>query len=113
MTAMATPRHRVSVAVAHAHTELDAVADASVWSMRPEETQSTLVELTRLKARVAELEARVAEHADDEVVDAWAHRTRQTKPSVIGQVNLGQALVARPQLREARRRVTWWSSRPR
>src|SRR3954452_23406364 len=101
MTAMATPRHRVSVAVAHAHSQIDAVADASVWSMEPAETTATLIQLTRLKAQVAELEARVAEHADDEQVDAWAHRTRQTKPVVLGQVRLGQALVTRGQVRDA------------
>ncbi|WP_197025216.1 HNH endonuclease signature motif containing protein [Nocardioides sp. URHA0032] len=98
---MATPRHRVSVAVAHAHTEIDAVADASVWSMEPAETTATLVEISKLKAKVAELEARVAEHADDEAVDAWAHRTRQTKPAVLGQVKLGQALVTRGHVRDA------------
>ncbi|WP_081790617.1 HNH endonuclease signature motif containing protein [Nocardioides sp. URHA0032] len=101
MTAMATPRHRVSVAVAHAHTEIDAVADASVWSMEPAETTATLVEISKLKAKVAELEARVAEHADDETVDAWAHRTRQTKPAVLGRVRLGQALVTRGHVRDA------------
>src|SRR4051794_21066773 len=101
MTAMATPRHRVSVAVAHAHAEIDAVADASVWSMDAAETTAALIELTRLKARVAELEARVAEHADEEAVDAWAHRTRQTKPVVLGQVRLGQALVTRGHVRDA------------
>ncbi|WP_457203346.1 DUF222 domain-containing protein [Nocardioides sp. HB32] len=98
---MATPRHRVSVAVAHAHAEIDAVADASVRSMDAVETTATLVSLTRLKAQVAELEARVAEHADDEQVDAWAHRTRQTKPAVLGQVKLGQALVTRGHVRDA------------
>ncbi|WP_081790192.1 HNH endonuclease signature motif containing protein [Nocardioides sp. URHA0032] len=101
MTAMATPRHRVSVAVAHAHAEIDAVADASVWSMDAAETTATLIQLTRLKARVVELEARVAEHADDETVDAWAHRTRQTRPAVLGQVRLGQALVTRGHVRDA------------
>ncbi|MGY2704453.1 hypothetical protein [Nocardioides sp. HB32] len=101
MTAMATPRHRVSVAVAHAHSEIDAVADASVWSMDAAETTAALIQLTRLKARVAELEARVAEHADEEAVDAWAHRTRQTRPAVLGQVRLGQALVTRGQVRDA------------
>src|SRR3954469_488502 len=101
MTAMATPRHRVSVAVAHAHAVLDAVSDASVWSMDAAETTATLVEISRLKARVAELEARVAEHADDEQVDTWAHRTRQTKPVVLGQVRLGQALVTRGHVRDA------------
>ncbi|MGY2701824.1 DUF222 domain-containing protein [Nocardioides sp. HB32] len=101
MTAMATPRHRVSVAVAHAHAVLDAVSDASVWSMEPAETTATLVSITRLKAQVAELEARVAEHADDEQVDTWAHRTRQTKPVVLGQVRLGQAMVTRGHVRDA------------
>src|SRR3954464_7864527 len=101
MTAMATPRHRVSVAVAHSHAALDAVSDASVWSMDAAETTTTLIALTRLKAQVAELEARVAEHADDEAVDAWAHRTRQTKPVVLGQVRLGQALVTRGHVRDA------------
>jgi hypothetical protein len=91
----------VSVAVAHAHAELDAVAGASVWSMTPEETRATLVEITRLKARTAELEARVAEHADDETVDAWGHRTRQRRPAVLGTVKLGQALVTRSHVREA------------
>jgi hypothetical protein len=91
----------VSVAVAHAHAELDAVAGASVWSMTPEETRATLVEITRLKARTAELEARVAEHADDETVDAWGHRTRQRRPAVLGTVKLGQALVTRSHAREA------------
>jgi hypothetical protein len=69
--------------------------------MEPDETASTLVELTRLEARVAELKARVAEHADDETIDVWVHQTRQTKPAVIGQVRLGEALAARSHLREA------------
>ena len=76
MTAMATPRHRVSVAVAHAHAELDAVADSSVWSMTPEETTATLVEITRLKARAAELETRVAEHAEQIVAELRAAEPR-------------------------------------
>ncbi|WP_081790357.1 HNH endonuclease signature motif containing protein [Nocardioides sp. URHA0032] len=101
MTAMATPRHRVSVAVAQMRDLAGSVTDASVWSMEPAETTATLVEISRLKARVAELEARVAEHADDEQVDAWAHRTRQTKPVVLGQVKLGQALVTRGHVRDA------------
>ncbi len=101
MTAMATPRHRVSVAVAQMRDLAGSVTDASVWSMDAAETTATLVAITRLKAQVAELEARVAEHADDETVDAWAHRTRQTKPVVLGQVRLGQALVTRGHVRDA------------
>ncbi|WP_081790514.1 HNH endonuclease signature motif containing protein [Nocardioides sp. URHA0032] len=101
MTAMATPRHRVSVAVAQMRDLAGSVTDASVWSMDAAETTTTLIQLARLKAQVAELEARVGEHADDETVDAWAHRTRQTKPAVLGQVRLGQALVARGHVRDA------------
>jgi hypothetical protein len=101
MTAMATPRHRVGAATAQMRAIADTVTDASVWSMDPDETASTLVEPTRLKAQVVELEARVAEHADDQTIDAWAHATRQTKPVVLGQVNLGQALAARSHVREA------------
>jgi hypothetical protein len=106
MTAMATPRHRVSVAVAHAHTEMDAVTDASLWSMSAAETAKTLVALTRLKARVAELESRVAVHADFLSVGAaagatstanWlAHETRQTRPAAHRVVGLGQVLENRP-----------------
>ncbi|WP_457203794.1 DUF222 domain-containing protein [Nocardioides sp. HB32] len=98
---MATPRHRVSVTVAQMRDLAGSVIDASVWSMDAAETTATLVSITRLKAQVAELEARVAEHADDEAVDAWAHRTRQTKPVVLGQVKLGQALVTRGHVRDA------------
>ncbi|GAA1764966.1 HNH endonuclease signature motif containing protein [Nocardioides hankookensis] len=111
MTAIATPRHRVSVAVAHTHVELDAVADASTWSMDVAETASTLVEVTRLEARVAELKARVAMHADEiEVGDAagatstanWlAHETKQTRPAAHRVVRFGYQLDTHPQVRTA------------
>ena len=101
MTAMATPRHRVAVAIAHAHAEMDAVTDSSVWSMNPAETRATLVAITRLKAKVAELEARVVEHADADTVDDWGHDTCQTRPAVLGTVKLAQALSVRTHLRDA------------
>ena len=68
MTAMITPRHRISVATAHIHAELDTVADASLWSMTAAETAATLLALTRAEARIAELKARVAAHADEHSV---------------------------------------------
>ena len=55
----------MSVATAQMRAAADAVVDASVWSMDATETASTLVELTRLEAQLAELKARVAAHADD------------------------------------------------
>src|SRR3954447_436035 len=91
MTALATPRHRISVATAQMRAAADAVVDASVWSMDAAETAATLVELTQLAAQVAELTARVAAHADDLHVGqdvgasnaaAWlAHTTRTTRPA--------------------------------
>jgi len=106
-----TPSHRVAVAVAHAHEELTAVADAVAWSMTASEAGATLVELHRVKAQVAELEARVAAHADaagvgvDEGASSaavWvANQTRQTRAAAHGAANLGKALDARPRVREA------------
>uniref|UniRef100_UPI003782D7FF DUF222 domain-containing protein n=1 Tax=Nocardioides sp. TaxID=35761 RepID=UPI003782D7FF len=111
MTAIATPQHRVSVATAHLHAELDAVADASVWSMDPSETGRTLVELTRAEAKLTELKARVAAHADDihlgQEVGAssaanWlAHQTRLTRTASYAAVRLGRDLDAHPGTREA------------
>src|SRR3954462_543669 len=111
MTAIATPRHRVSVATAHVHAELDAVAEASVWSMDPAETATTLTALVRAEARLAELKARVAAHADDLHVGqeqgassaaAWlAHTTKTTRPAAYGVVKLGHDLEAHPATRDA------------
>jgi hypothetical protein len=103
---MATPRHRVSAATAQMRAAADAVADASVWSMGPEETAATLVELTRLEAQVAEVKARVAAHADELHVGqdkgassaaAWlAHETKTTRAAAHGAVKLGRDLEAHP-----------------
>src|SRR6478609_7256110 len=111
MTALTTPRHRVSVATAEMRAAASAVADASVWSMDERETAAVLVELTRHEAEVAELKARVAAHADDLHVGqdvgassaaSWlAHTTRTTRPAAAGTVRLGHDLEAHPQTRDA------------
>src|SRR3954453_16801008 len=111
MTAMATPRHQVSAAVARMREAADAVTDASVWSMDPAQTKATLVEVTRLEAQVPELKLRVAAHADDLKVGEdegatstatwWAHATRQVRPTATGQVRLAHALTTREQVRAA------------
>ena len=85
----------MSVAVAHAHAQIESVADASVWSMDGEETTATLTEITRLKSQLAELELRVVEHADDVAIDTWVHTTKQTRASVRGQEKLAFALTER------------------
>src|SRR4051794_13552146 len=111
MTAMTTPRHRVSVAVARMRGAADAVADASVWSMDAVETAGTLVELTRLEAQVCELKARVAGHAEDIGVGRevgassaanWlAHETRATRSAAYAAVWLGRDLEAHRPTRDA------------
>jgi len=111
MDTTTAPRHRVAVAVAHTRDELDAVMDASTWSMSTAEAGQTLVELHRVKAQVAELEARVAVHAEGVGVGSeegassaavWvANRTRQTRPAAHGAVKLGRQLEAYPATREA------------
>src|SRR4051794_20784752 len=111
MTAVATPRHRVSVATAQMRAAADAVCGASVWSMDARETAATLVELAKLKAQVAELEARVAAHADDLHVGqevgassaaAWlAHTTKTTRPAAHAVVKLGHDLDKHPATRDA------------
>jgi hypothetical protein len=111
MTAIATPQHRVSVATAHVHDELDTVSDAAVWSMGPAETAATLAALTRAKARITELEARVAAHADEIHVGSdvaassaasWlAHETKATRASARGVVALGHDLESHPLTRDA------------
>ncbi|WP_343911434.1 DUF222 domain-containing protein, partial [Nocardioides aquiterrae] len=108
---MATPRHRVSAATAQMRAAADAVTDASVWSMDAQETASTLVEISRLEAQVAELKARVAAHADELHVGqekgassaaAWlAHETKTTPGAAHGAVRLGRDLEAHPATRDA------------
>src|SRR3954469_14314627 len=111
MTAMATPRHQVSAAVARMREAADAVTDASVWSMDPAQTKATLVEVTRLEAQVAELKLRVAAHAGElrlgeeegatSTATWWAHTTRQVRPTATGQVRLAHALTERTHVRAA------------
>src|SRR6478735_11446721 len=111
MTAIATLRHRVSVATAHVNAELDAITDASVWSMTESETAATLTELVRAEAKLAELKARVAAHADDLHVGQdvgassaanWlAHQTKQTRAETNRTVHLGHDLDSHPATRDA------------
>jgi hypothetical protein len=111
MTAMTTPRHRVSVATTHMREIATDISDTSVWSMSPEETGSTLTELTRLEAQLVELKARVAAHADDlhlgqetgasSAANWLAHQTKTTRAAAHGAVGLGRALEQHPLTRDA------------
>ena len=111
MTAMTTPRHQVASATAHMRATADGVVDASVWSMTAAEAATTLVELTRLAAQVAELTARVAAHADELQVGHevgatstanWlAHQTHLTRRAAAGTVRLGYDLGTHDHVRTA------------
>ena len=102
MTAVTHPRHQVSRAVAQLETTLDEVADASLWSMPTEETAEALVRLTRVAARLTELEARLATHAGTvgvaeqvgatSVANWWAHETRMTRTEAHRKTHLAAAL---------------------
>src|SRR3954451_8077974 len=79
--------------------------------MDPAETATTLVEVTRLKAKVAELEARVARHADEtqlgegagatSTANWWAHQTKQTRAAANRTVRFGHQLDTHPLTRDA------------
>jgi hypothetical protein len=95
-------RHQVAVTVERLHTELDAVSQASVWSMGHDEFTETLTDLTRLRARVEELELRVAAGAHRADVGAhvgatstaswWAHASRQTPSEAHRRMKLARSL---------------------
>ncbi|MGI9156828.1 MAG: DUF222 domain-containing protein, partial [Marmoricola sp.] len=94
--------HPVAAAVARIHAELDELVDAGVWTMSPAVLAKTLPALTRARARVAELELRVAHHADrvglgTEVGAAdttawWANTANLTKGEAKRLAKLAKAL---------------------
>jgi hypothetical protein len=97
--------HPIAVAAAQIEDILKTVRDAPAWSMNPEETRETLVRATRLTARVAELEARLADHARSIEVENqsgasstatwWAHATKLTRAGAHRKTRLAAALASR------------------
>ena len=105
------PRHRVAAFVASTHAAAGELADAPLWSMGAAEAASTLVELTRLRAQVAELELRVARHAESVEVGLevgatstanwWAHTTKLTRAGAHRLTKLASRLEAHEPVRAA------------
>ena len=104
--------HPIAVAAAELHDRLDQLRDQPTWSMTDDETRTTLPELTRLAARVAELELRVAAHAETNRVGDesgatstaawWAAETHQTRAEAHRKITLATALdTAREPVRAA------------
>ena len=96
--------HPISTVVSGIADELKTLRDAPAWSMGAEETRETLVEITRLNVSMAELEARVAAHAETVDVAAasgasstanwWAHESKLTRAGAHRKTRLAAALDA-------------------
>ncbi len=57
--------HPIRSAVTSRRHEMTSVAEQAMWSLDAATTRAALVEVTRLQAQVAELEARLLSHADE------------------------------------------------
>jgi hypothetical protein len=94
--------HPITAAVSEIAAALTEVEHAPAWSLSDEETRRNLVALTRLSARVAALELKVAAHADrNRVGDSsgatsaavwWANQTRMTQREAARKMRLARAL---------------------
>jgi hypothetical protein len=94
--------HPVAQFAARVHDVLDGLLDAPAWSMTPGEQRTSLLQLARAEARIAELRLRVLAAADrNDVADqtgasstaAWlAHETRQDRPAAHADLRLALAL---------------------
>jgi hypothetical protein len=97
-----TPSHPVALAVARLREDVAALNAVAVWTMNDRDTQSALVDATRLLAQVGDLELRLAAHADRvQVGEAsgatsaavwWAHSTRMTQREAARKMKLAKAL---------------------
>ena len=117
------PRHRVARFVATARADLEQLAGVSVWSMTRQETAATLLELTRLKAQVAELELRVARHAETVEVGLdqgatstaswWSHTVKVTRAEAHRLARLADRLgeVHEPVRAALAAGWCWWTRR--
>jgi hypothetical protein len=94
--------HPIAWFASRVHGVLDGLAGAAAWSMTPEEQRTSLVQLARAEARLAELRLRVLAAADLADVGAqaaatstaaWvAQHTRQTRPGAAADVRLAKQL---------------------
>jgi hypothetical protein len=108
------PSHPVALKVAHIREELAELNNLPLWSMTPEEAAATLAETTRLNAQAAELELRIAAHADRCDVGAtegatstsawWAQQTQMTQREAALKMKLAKTLEAHPPVEEALRK---------
>ena len=94
--------HPIAVACARISAELDQLTDTPTWSMSDDDLRATLPEVTRLTARLAEVEARLGaaaqtRHVEDEsgatsTATWWATETRMTRAEAHRKAALATAL---------------------
>ena len=90
MTTLQQPQHPVLGAVVTIADALDRVTDANPSFMATDQKATTLLEIARAKARLAELELRVMTAADDVAAEsaardvaAWLHHHTHQRPEVL------------------------------
>ncbi|MDP2772332.1 MAG: DUF222 domain-containing protein [Nocardioides sp.] len=103
--------HPIAAALSAIEAELDAVQHAPAWSLSDEETRQAVVRATRLAARLAALELKVAAQADRaRVGDAsgatsagvwWANQTRMVQRDAHRKIRLAKALERHEAVGEA------------
>ena len=94
--------HPVTAACAHISAELDQLTTTPTWSMSDDELRATLPQVTRLTARLAEIEARLAttahtRHVEDQsgatsTAVWWATQTQMTRAEAHRKTHLAVAL---------------------
>ncbi|MFE6650387.1 DUF222 domain-containing protein, partial [Nocardioides sp. NPDC057772] len=100
MTTLQQPHHPVLGAVVAITAALDQVAEANPSFMATDQKATTLVEIARAKAQLAELELRVIATADDVAAEsaardmaAWLHHHTHQRPETLrADLRLAQAL---------------------
>ena len=102
-TAHEARRHPVAESVARLHVELDAIVESPLWTLSGSDAGELLGQASRLRSRIAELELRIAAHADRVDVGArdgatstaswWAHRSRLTRVEAHRRVRLARRLL--------------------
>jgi hypothetical protein len=111
MTALAHPTHPVTRAVDDVRDQLAGVAGVPLWSMGPNETNSTIAEVLAAEAQLAELKTRLLTHAGEvdlpggsaasSVANWHAASTRTTKNSAHRAARLAAGLESHDLTRAA------------
>jgi len=105
------PTHPVESALLGVRTLIEGVGEVPLWSVEDEAARRLLVLATEIGSQLAELEARVAAHADTveagqgagatSTANWWAHATRLDRPAAHRKTRLAAGLAAHEPTRAA------------